>query len=131
VGPRYYPDDQITDRYERDVAADLIRSSAMEQLRAELPHSLAVRIDEFTERGDKGAYIKATLFVERDSQKGIVIGKNGSMIRDIGQLAREQIETMSGRSVYLELRVKVLSGWRSDPKALKRFGFSSIEPPTG
>lgn len=128
-GPRYFPEDQITDRYERDVAADLIRSSAMQQLREELPHSLAVRIDEFTERGESGAFIKATLFVERESQKGMVIGKGGEMIRQIGQLAREHIEAMSGRSVYLELRVKVHSGWRSDSKALRRFGFSSIEPP--
>lgn len=128
-GPRYYPEDQITDRYERDVAADLIRSAAMQQLRDELPHSLAVQIDEFTERGKSGAFIKATIFVERDSQKGIVIGKGGAVIRQIGQLAREHIEAMSGRSVYLELRVKVHSGWRSNSNALKRFGFSSIEPP--
>jgi GTP-binding protein Era len=130
-GPRYFPEEQITDRYERDVAADLIRSAAMQLLREELPHSLAVRIDEFTERGETGAFIKATLFVERESQKGIVIGKGGAMIRDIGQLARQHIEAMSARSVYLELRVKVQSGWRSDPNALTRFGFSSIEPKTG
>ncbi len=127
-GPRFYPEDQVTDRFERDVAADLIRSAAMQLLREELPYSLAVHIDEFTERGETGAFIKATLFVERDSQKGIVIGRGGVMIRNIGQLAREHIEAMSGRSVYLELRVKVQPGWRSDPKALKRFGFSSIEP---
>jgi GTP-binding protein Era len=129
-GPRYYPEDQITDRYERDVAADLIRSAAMQLLREEVPHSLAVRIDAFTERGETGALIKATLFVERDSQKRIVIGKGGAMIRNIGQLARQHIEGMSGRKVYLELRVKVQPGWRSDPKALGRFGFSSIEPPS-
>lgn len=126
LGPRFYPEDQITDRYERDVSADLIRSAAMQLLQEELPHSLAVRIDEFTERGESGALIKATLFVERESQKGIVIGKGGVMIRDIGQLAREHIEAMSQRSVFLDLRVKVQAGWRNDPQALKRFGFSTI-----
>lgn len=128
-GPRYYPEDQVTDRFERDVTADLIRSAAMQQLREELPHSLAVRIDEFTERGESGALIKATLFVERESQKGMVIGKGGAMIRDIGRLARQQVEAMSGRNVYLDLRVKVQQGWRSDPKALKRLGYATIEPP--
>lgn len=127
LGPRYYPEDQITDRYERDVAADMIRAACLQLLREEVPHSIAVRMDDYVERGDSGAHISATLFVDRASQKSIVIGKGGSMIRDIGAMAREQIELMSGRRIYLDLRVKVLPGWRNDPQALDRFGYGSVE----
>lgn len=122
-GPRYYPEPTLTDRYERDIAADFIRAAAMDLLHHEVPHSIAVRIDEFDERGDQGAYIAATLFVERESQKGIVIGKGGSMIKDIGTHARRGIEAMSGRNVYLDLRVKVYKNWRSDEAALSRLGY--------
>jgi GTPase len=122
-GPQYYPEDQITDLYERDIAADLIRAAAMSELEKEVPHSIAVRIDDYIERDDHGAYIHATLFVERDSQKGIVIGKKGSMLQKIGIRARREIEAMSGRKVFLELRVKVLPGWRNDKNMLKRFGY--------
>lgn len=122
-GPRFYDELAITDRFERDLAADFIRAAALELLRDEVPHSVAVRIDEFKERGEKGAYIAATLFVERESQKGIVIGKGGSMIRDIGSSARRGIEAMSGRSVYVDLRVKVSPGWRNDEDSLRRFGY--------
>jgi GTP-binding protein Era len=124
-GPRYYPEQTITDRYEREITADLIRAAALELLHDEVPHSIAIRIDEYNERGEDGAYIAATLFVERESQKGIVIGKSGSMIRRLGTLARQGIEAMSGRSVYLELRVKVQPNWRSDDEALRRFGYLS------
>jgi len=122
-GPQYYQEDQITDTYERDIASDLIRASAMSLLRDEVPHSLAVRIDEYKERNEEGAYIQATLFVERTSQKAIVIGKDGKMIKRIGSLARKDIEEMSDRKVYLELRVKVKKGWRNDPNSLRLFGF--------
>lgn len=123
TGPRFYPEDTITDRYEREIAADMIRAAALELLHDEVPHSIAVRIDEYNEREESGAYIAATLFVERNSQKGIVIGKGGSMIREIGTLARKGIEAMSARSVYLDLRVKVQPNWRSDEDALQRFGY--------
>lgn len=126
-GPRYYDENEITETFERDIAADLIRTAALRRLRDEVPHSVAVRIDEYIERGERGAYIAATLFVERESQKGIVIGKGGSMLREIGTLARLDIEQMSGRRVYLDLRVKLLPGWRNDEKALKRFGY---KPPS-
>lgn len=122
-GPQYYPPGELTDRYERDIAADLIRSAGMELLREEVPHSLAVRIDEYRERNRRGAYIAATLFVERSSQVGIVIGKGGLMLREIGIRARQRIEQMSGRRVYLELRVKELPGWRNDLAALRRLGY--------
>ena len=121
--PPFYPEDQITDYYEREIAADLIREATLMILRDEVPHSIAVRIDEFTERGDKGAYIEATLFVERDSQKGIVIGKGGDMIKKISTYGREQIEDMSGRKVFLKLRVKVRKNWRNNEHTLNLFGF--------
>jgi GTP-binding protein Era len=122
-GPQLYPEDQITDIYERDIAADMIRAAAMLHLQRELPHVIAVRIDEYKERKDHGAYIEATLFVERDSQKGIVIGEGGNMIKRIGSTARKEIEAMSGRKVFLKLRVKVKKNWRNDLNALRLFGF--------
>jgi GTP-binding protein Era len=121
--PPFYAPDQITDLYEREIAADLIRAAALVILRDEVPHAIAVRIDEYTERGDTGAYIEATLFVERDSQKGIVVGSGGSMIKKISTAARKSIEDMSGRKVYLRLRVKVRKNWRNDENALGLFGF--------
>ncbi len=121
--PPFYPADQITDLYEREIAADLVREAALKHLRDEVPHSLAIRIDEFKERGDQGAYIAVTIFVERESQKPIVIGRGGSTLKKIGMLARSQIESMTGRSIFLELRVKVRRNWRNDRSALLRLGF--------
>jgi GTP-binding protein Era len=123
VGPLLYPEDQVTDLYEREIAADLIRAAAMNLLQKELPHVIAIRIDEYKERGDQGAYIEATIFVERDSQKGIVIGEGGTMIKKIGSAARREIESMSGRKVYLKLRVKTKQNWRNNEHTLKLFGF--------
>ncbi len=123
-GPPLYDPEQITDIYERDIAGDLIRESALMHLREEVPHGIAVRIDEFTERNETGAYIVATLFVERESHKGIVIGHGGEMLKKIGSDARKAIEEMSGRKVYLELRVKVNKNWRNNLQALKHFGYS-------
>ncbi|MBS3750834.1 MAG: GTPase Era, partial [Anaerolineales bacterium] len=122
-GPPLFPEDQVTDLFERDIAADMIRAAAMIHLKHEVPHAIAVRIDEFKERNDHGAYISATLFVERESQKAIVIGKNGSMIKRIGITARKEIEEMSGRKVYLKLRVKVRKNWRNDENTLNLLGF--------
>jgi GTP-binding protein Era len=122
-GPQYYPPDQITDAFERDISADMIRAAGMHFLQQEVPHSLAVRIDRFQERNEEGAYIEATIFVERESQKGIVIGKGGGMLKKIGTRARQEIEAVTGRKVFLKLRVKVLPGWRDDENALRKFGF--------
>jgi len=122
-GPLLYPEDQVTDLYEREIAADLIRAAAMRLLQKELPHVIAVRMDEYTERDDGSAYIEATIFVERDSQKGILIGEKGNMIKKIGSSARKEIESMSGRKVFLRLRVKVKKNWRNDLNALRLFGF--------
>jgi GTP-binding protein Era len=123
VRPPEFPEEQLTDLYEREIAAELIREAALIFLRDEVPHALAVRMDEFTERGEEGAFISATLFVERDSQKGIVIGEGGAMLKKIGSAARKEIEAMSGRKVFLELRVKVSKNWRNDEDALRRFGY--------
>lgn len=123
-GMPFYPVDQVTDLYERDLAADLIREACLIYLRDEIPHGIAVRIDEYKERNEKGAYIEATLFVEKDTHKGIVIGENGQMLKQIGKHARHEIEEMSGRSIYLRLRVKVRKNWRNDENLLGRFGFS-------
>lgn len=122
-GQPYYDPDQITDLYERDIAADLIREAALRHLRDEVPHGIAVRIDEYKERSEEQVYIGATLFVERESHKGIVIGQSASMLKQIGTTARQEIEAMSGRHVYLELRVKVNKNWRDNPEALKQLGF--------
>jgi GTPase len=118
-----YPEEQITDLYEREIAGDLIREACLIQLRDEVPHGMAVRIDEFKERENGMAYIAATIFVERESQKGIVIGEGGKMLKSIGSAARKEIEEMGGRKVFLELRVKVSKDWRNDPNALKLLGY--------
>ncbi len=124
-GEAFYSEEQVTDLYEREIASELIREAALLHLRDEVPHALAVRIDEFKERGETGAYLGATLLVERDSQKGIVIGKSGEMLKAIGTTARKQIEEMSGRKIFLELRVKVNKNWRNDPFVLKILGYVS------
>ncbi len=125
-GPPLYPQDQLTDQFEREIAADLIREAALYHLRDEVPHSIAVRIDEYKERNEHGAFIAATLFVERESQKGIVIGQNGSMLKKIGMQARQEIEALTQRKVFLQLRVKVRKNWRNDEKSLRQFGFIPI-----
>lgn len=118
-GEPFYPEEQITDMFERDIAGELIREAALLLLREEIPHGIAVRVDEFTERGDTGAYIFATVIVERESHKPIVIGQGGGMLKKIGSAARKEIEAMSGRKVFLELRVKVRKNWREDERAVR------------
>jgi len=125
VGPEYFPADQVTDFYERDIASDLIREACLNYLEDEIPHTVAVRIDEYQERSDSSGFISATIFVERESHKGIVIGKRGEMLKKIGTMARLEIEAMSERKVFLELRVKVAKNWRNDKDLLKRFGYTS------
>lgn len=122
-GTPFFPEGQVTDLYERELAADLIREAALNILRDEVPHGIAIRIDQFLERGENGAYIEATLFVERESHKPIVIGQGGAMLKKIGSRARQEIESMSGRKVYLDLKVKVRKNWRDDDKVLRGFGF--------
>jgi GTP-binding protein Era len=105
VGEPFYPEEQITDLFERDITADLIREACLNYLRYEVPHGVVVRIDEYTERNEKGVYIEGTIFVERESHKGIVIGQNGQMLKKIGTAARKEIEAMNGKKVFLQLRV--------------------------
>ncbi len=126
-GPILYPEEEITDLSEREITAELIREAALRNLRAEVPHGVAVRVDQYKERGEEGAYIEATLFVERESHKAIVIGKGGVMLKRIGTDARRKIEEMSGRKLYLDLRVKVLPGWRNREDALRRLGYITKE----
>ncbi|KQY06242.1 GTPase Era [Mycobacterium sp. Root135] len=128
-GPAFYPDGELTDEPEEVLMAELIREAALEGVRDELPHSLAVVIDEVElregrseEQGDL-IDVHAILYVERDSQKGIVIGKGGARLREVGTAARHQIETLLGTKVYLDLRVKIAKNWQRDPKQLGRLGF--------
>jgi GTP-binding protein Era len=122
-GSHFFPDDQTTDLYERELAADLIREAALNLLREEVPHGIAIRIDQFIERNEQGAYIEATIFLERGSHKPIVIGKDGRMLKKIGTASRKEIESMSGRKVFLQLNVKVRKNWRDDEKVLRQFGY--------
>ena len=128
-GPAFYPDGELTDEPEEALMAEVIREAALEGVRDELPHSLAVVIDEVNPREgrseEQGGMIDvhAILYVERDSQKGIIIGKGGARLREVGTAARHQIEKLLGTKVYLELRVKVAKNWQQDPKQLGRLGF--------
>ena len=122
-GPRYYPGDQITDQTEREIAAELIREQVLRYTRQEVPHSVAVVVEEFKARTEALTYVSANVFVERASQKGIIIGKKGQMLRKIGATARPQIERLTGTKVYLELWVKVSEGWRKDKRWLRRMGY--------
>jgi GTP-binding protein Era len=125
ASPALYPTDITTDQAEELMFADLIREAAIEELYEELPHSVMVTIDEMAERdGGKIFDINATLHVERDSQKGIIIGPQGSKLKAIGTLARKSIENLVGMQVFLQIHVKVSKEWQKDPKLLARLGFT-------
>ncbi|WP_349407868.1 GTPase Era [Pseudalkalibacillus sp. SCS-8] len=124
-GPQYYPEDQVTDHPERFVVSELIREKVLHSTREEVPHSVAVVIDQMKQRDDGNIVdIQATIVVERSSQKGILIGKQGGMLKKIGSLARQDIEHLLGSKVYLELWVKVQKDWRNRAFNLKDLGFS-------
>ena len=125
AGPAYYPDGELTDEPEEVLMAEFIREAALEGVRDEMPHSLAVVIDEMSPREGRDDLIdvRALIYVERDSQKGIVIGKGGARLKEVGTTARRQIERLLGTKVFLELRVKVAKNWQQDPKQLGRLGF--------
>jgi GTP-binding protein Era len=123
-GPRYYPEDQVTDLQMRFIAAELIREKALMLLQQEVPHSIAVEVDEFSQRDENMTYISAVIYVERASQKGIVLGQKGSMIKKIGQAARPEIEELVGTKVYLELWVKVWEKWRTREGMLRQLGYA-------
>ena len=124
-GPAYFPEDMITDQPERVIAAEMIREKVLRSTRDEIPHSIAVEVEEFKERDDENVYIRATIFVERESQKGIVIGAKGALLKKIGQQARKDIENLLYCKVYLDLWVKVKPDWRNKDKALKQFGYQN------
>lgn len=127
-GPQYYPADQVTDHPEHFIVSELIREKALQLTREEIPHSIAVVIDVMKKRPDGNLIdVNATIIVERDSQKGIVIGKQGSMLKEIGKRARIDIEALLGSKVYLEIWVKVQKDWRNKASQLRDFGFREDE----
>jgi len=123
LGPQYYPADQVTDQEVRFMAAELIREQALEFLHQEVPHSVAVVVEEFQERREDLTYISAIIYVEKASQKGIVLGQEGKTVKRIGTAARKEVEALLGKRVYLELWVKVSKKWRRDEGALRRLGY--------
>lgn len=127
-GPQFYPADQVTDHPERFIVSELIREKALHLTREEIPHSLAVVIDKMERMENKNViHVMATVIVERDSQKGIIIGKQGKMLKEIGQRARVDIENLLGSKVFLELWVKVQKDWRNKSSQLRDFGFNEDE----
>jgi GTP-binding protein Era len=123
VGKPYFPSDAITDQPEKFFVAEIIREKIFEKYRDEIPYSTEVEVVEFKEREGKKDFINAEVFVERDSQKGILIGKGGAALKEVGELARKKVEDFLGREVFLELRVKVRENWRKDERWLKRLGY--------
>ncbi|MCP4629246.1 MAG: GTPase Era [bacterium] len=124
TGPPYFPEDTLTDVTERFIAAELIREQVFRLTGEEIPYATAVTIDTFKEKKEGKLFtIEATIHLERDSQKGMVIGKNGSKLKQIGTRSREQIELMLGSKVYLKLFVRVQKNWRKDTRAIRRFGY--------
>ena len=122
-GPQYYPADMVTDQPERLIVAELVREKVLALTRDEIPHAVAVDIEEMTTRQKGDVYIRAVIYVERESQKGIVIGAKGGLLRTIGAQARADVETLLGAKVYLDLWVKTRKDWRNRATALREFGF--------
>jgi GTP-binding protein Era len=124
-GPPLYPDGELTDEPEQIMVAELIREAALDGVRDELPHSIAVVVEEMTPRADRPDLtdVYAELYVERPSQKAIVIGTKGARLKEVGSRARQQIEALLGTKIYLDLRVKVAKDWQRNPKQLRRLGF--------
>jgi GTP-binding protein Era len=122
-GPRYFPEEQVTDQQLRFMAAELIREQVFRHLRQEIPYSVAVIVDQFKDRSEDMTYVSANIYVERDTQKAIILGQKGKMIKRIGQDARREIQDLVGTRVYLELWVKVRKGWRKDERELQRMGY--------
>ncbi|MUT66680.1 GTPase Era [Paenibacillus sp. NEAU-GSW1] len=122
-GPQYYPADQVTDHPEQFVVAELVREKILHMTREEVPHSIAVGIEDMRVQENGVVYIGAVIFVERDSQKGIIIGKKGALLKEVGKQARKDIEALLGSRTFLELWVKVKKDWRNQERVLKDFGF--------
>ena len=126
-GPQYYPEDQVTDHTERQIAADLIREQVLHLARQEVPHAIAVAVESWDGRRSGVVHIGATIYVERESQKGILIGSGGAMLKKIGVAARREIERMIERKVFLELWVKVRKDWRTKDNDLRELGYVEQE----
>lgn len=126
-GPQYYPSDQVSDHPEYFIVQELIREKVLQLTREEIPHSVAVITESMQRENDNLIEIQATIVVERSSQKGIIIGKQGSMLKEIGTRARKDIQTLLGSKIYLELWVKVADDWRDTPRDLNRFGYKDEE----
>lgn len=126
-GPQYYPADQVTDHPERFIIAEMIREKVLHLTRDEVPHSIAVEIEKIRRDENEKVRVTASIIVERDSQKGIIIGKRGAMLKDIGIRARKDIENLLGSKVYLELWVKVQKDWRDRSSQLRDFGYRDDE----
>jgi GTP-binding protein Era len=124
-GPKYFPDDMITDQPERLLVAEIIREKLFLCTRDEVPHAIAVYVEEMKQRSKSKTYIRATVYVERDSQKRIVIGKHGAVLKEVGLKARQEIENLLGSSVYLDIWVKVKTDWRNKAAALSEFGYKN------
>lgn len=123
IGPQYYPEDQLSDKNERFFVTEIIREQALRYLQEEVPHSVAVKIEEMKDRTPTLSYIKAIIYVERDSQKMIIVGKNGQQIKKIGEEARKKLENFLDRKIYLELWAKVSKDWRKNPAMLRTLGY--------
>lgn len=123
--PKFYPDDQLTDETERFFCSEIIREQIFERFKDEVPYSVEVVIEDFREREGRKDFIQAAIIVEKESQKPILIGKDGAAIKELGQHSRKNIESFLGREVFLELRVKVKNKWRTDPRSLKSFGYNT------
>ncbi|GGB04634.1 GTPase Era [Macrococcus hajekii] len=127
AGPMYYPKDQISDHPEHFIVAELIREKALHLTSQEIPHAIGVNVEKMMREGEDKVRVEATIFVERDSQKGIVIGKQGKMLKEIGIRARQDIERLLGSKVYLELWVKVQKDWRNKPNFIRQIGYREDE----
>lgn len=122
-GPKYYPDDILTDQLERFMVSEIIREKIIQQTEDEIPYSVAIEINQWSEREDGVVFIQANIYVEREGQKGIIIGKGGARLKTIGTSARLEIEKLLGTKVFLELWVKIKKDWRSSERILKELGF--------
>lgn len=124
-GPKYYPDDMITDRPEQFIMAELIREKVLHLTSQEVPHGVAVVVEEVEPRSEQLVYVRAVIYTEKESHKAILIGKGGRMLKEIGRLAREEMELLLGSKIYLDLWVKVKEDWRNQDLYLKNFGYAN------
>lgn len=127
-GPQYYPEDSVTDHPEQFIIAEVIREKVLTSTWEEVPHSVMVEVEQLERRENSDVlHIHAVIYTERDSQKGILIGKRGALLKRVGQMARQELERLFGTKIYLELWVKVRKDWRNEPSLLRRWGFDEME----